>query len=386
MISYGRQSINDNDIKSVTKVLKSDFLTQGPVVKQFEQNLSNFFKCKHAIAVSSGTAALNLISQVLGWKKNDIIIASPITFISSSNCILHAGATPHFVDINMDDFSIDLNKLEKEIITLLKKRKNLKAVVVTDFAGHPSNWIELNRLKKKYKFKLINDNCHSMGSSINNDYGYAVKYADLVSLSFHPVKNITTGEGGAILTNNNKYSKILKYLSSHGVVRNAKMKKKNGPWYYEMRYLGNNYRMPDINAALGISQLKRIKTFVKRRKAIAKFYDKIFSNNSKFIIPKIKKNFSHSYHLYPLLLNTKIIKKTKKSIFNEFLKNNIKLQVHYIPVNFQPYYKKIVKQNKNQFKNSILFYKRQISLPIYFNLTYKELQHVKKTCKRIFNF
>ena len=153
-----------------------------------------------------------------------------------------------------------------------------------------------------------------------------------------------------------------------------------------MRYLGNNYRMPDINAALGISQLKRIKTFVKRRKAIAKFYDKIFSNNSKFIIPKIKKNFSHSYHLYPLLLNTKIIKKTKKSIFNEFLKNNIKLQVHYIPVNFQPYYKKIVKQNKNQFKNSILFYKRQISLPIYFNLTYKELQHVKKTCKRIFNF
>ena len=227
MISYGRQSINDNDIKSVTKVLKSDFLTQGPVVKQFEQNLSNFFKCKHAIAVSSGTAALNLISQVLGWKKNDIIIASPITFISSSNCILHAGATPHFVDINMDDFSIDLNKLEKEIITLLKKRKNLKAVVVTDFAGHPSNWIELNRLKKKYKFKLINDNCHSMGSSINNDYGYAVKYADLVSLSFHPVKNITTGEGGAILTNNNKYSKILKYLRSHGVVRNAKMKKKN---------------------------------------------------------------------------------------------------------------------------------------------------------------
>ena len=164
------------------------------------------------------------------------------------------------------------------------------------------------------------------------------------------------------------------------------MKKKIGPWYYEMRHLGNNYRMPDINAALGISQLKRIKTFVKRRKAIAKFYDKIFSNNSKFIIPKIKKNFSHSYHLYPLLLNTKIIKKTKKSIFNEFLKNNIKLQVHYIPVNFQPYYKKIVKQNKNQFKNSILFYKRQISLPIYFNLTYKELQHVKKTCKRIFNF
>ena len=382
MISYGKQSINHQDIASVTKVLKSNFLTQGPSVIKFEKDLKKYFKCKNAIAVSSGTAALNLIAKVLNWKKNDLIVVSPITFLSSANCILESKAKPHFVDINMNDYSIDLDKLEKELI---KFKKKIKAVIITDYAGHPADWQRLHKLKKKYNFILINDNCHSMGSSIKENLGYASQFADFVSLSFHPVKNFTTGEGGAILTNNNKMSALLKSLRSHGVIRNSILSKKFGPWYYEMREFGNNYRLSDIHAALGISQLKRLNSFIKKRKFIARFYNKLFCDKSKFTTPLVRKNCSHSYHLYPLLLNLKKIKKSKKKIFDEFLKKNIKLQVHYIPVNSQPFYKKITPLNKNNFKNSFNFYNRQISMPIYFDLTNSQLKHIKKVCKKVFN-
>ena len=385
MISYGRQSINQDDVKSIIKVLKSDFLTQGPVLEKFEQNLKFFFKSKFAVAVSSGTSALNLISNILGWKKKDLVIVSPITFLSSANCILQSGATPHFVDINMQNYSFDLIKLETEIIKLIKKRKKPKAVIVTDYAGHPADWIKLKKLKNKYGFKLINDNCHSIGASIKKNYGYAIKYADLVALSFHPVKNITTGEGGAILTNDPKHYRLLKSHRSHGVVKNSKMLKKYGPWYYEMRYLGNNYRMSDIHASLGISQLKRIKKFVKKRNFIASFYNKIFIDKTKFEIPRTRKGVTHSYHLYPLLVSFKNIKKTKKRIFKEFLKYKINLQVHYIPINMQPYYQKRLKFNKNKFKNSLDFYNREISMPIFYDLNLRQMNYIKKVCKKIFN-
>ena len=382
MINYGRQSINKKDIGEVVKVLKSNFLTQGPMIEKFEKRLKKYFKCKNAIAVSSGTAALNLISKALKWKNKDYIVVSPITFLSSVNCILQNNSKPYFIDINMRDFSIDISKLE---IALNKYKKKIKAVIITDYAGHPADWKRLNVLKKKHKFTLINDNCHSMGSSFNNNYGYAAKYADYVSLSFHPVKNFTTGEGGAVLTNDSNKAKLIKSLRSHGVVRSSIASKKYGQWYYEMNDIGDNYRMSDIHAALGFSQISRLNKFVKKRNKIAKFYDKLFSDKSKFIIPSIKKNCTHSYHLYPLLINFKKIKKSKKRIFNEFLKKNIKLQVHYIPVNSQPYYKKLIKLDRKKFLNSFDFYKREISMPIYYDLSNNDLNHIKMTCKKVFN-
>ena len=209
MISYGKQSISHKDIKSVTKVLKGNFLTQGPSVNNFEKSLQKYFKCNNAIAVSSGTAALNLIAKFLKWKKDDLIVVSPITFLSSANCILESKAKPYFIDINMNDYSIDLDILEKK---LKKFKKKIKAIIVTDYAGHPADWQRLYKLKKKYNLILINDNCHSMGSTINKNQGYACKFADFVSLSFHPVKNFTTGEGGAILTNNNKISNMIIFI------------------------------------------------------------------------------------------------------------------------------------------------------------------------------
>ena len=381
MINYGRQSINKSDINAVVKVLKSNFLTQGPIVQKFEKKLSQYFNSKYALAVSSGTSALNIAAKVLKWKKGDFVYVSPITFLASVNCIENSGATPKFIDINLDDYSIDLNKLE---LALKKNKKKNKALVITDYAGHPSDWPRIIKLKKKYNLQIVNDNCHAMGSKINHNKGYAVKYSDISTLSFHPVKAITTGEGGALLTNNLKYFKFANELRSHGVVRDKKKIQKIGGWYYQMKNLGENARMSEIHAALGLSQISKLNKFVIKRNQIAKFYNNIFKNNSLFTIPKVKNKYFHAYHIYPLLVNFQKLKKSKKEVFKEFKKNKINLQVHYIPINMQPYYKNKYKFEKKNFSNSIKFYQSEISLPIYYDLDFKKLLYIKKVIKKIF--
>jgi len=377
-ISYGKQSIDSQDIKRVIKSLKSNYLTQGPAVKEFEKKLSKNFKCKFSTVLSNGSAALYLIGKILGWKAGDVIAVPPITFISSVNSVEHCGAKPLFIDINLNDYCMDPIKLEKELVR--DKKKRIKAAVITDFGGQPAQWEKFYALKKKYKIILINDNCHAMGSSIKLDKGYATKYADFATLSFHPVKAITTGEGGAILTNNKKMNEKAALLREHGIVR------KNGRhWDYKVLNLGYNFRLPDLNCALGISQLRKLKKFVERRKKISAIYDHLFSDKEKFTIPKKIKDTVNSYHLYPILINLKKIKKTKEKIIKEFLKNKIKLQVHYIPINTQPFYKKKYGLNKNNYKNSILFFKSCVSLPIYYDLNDRQINYIKKICKKIFH-
>ncbi len=375
-ISYGKQSINKLDLKAVKNVLKSDLLTQGPLVQKFETLLKKKLNSKYATVVNNGSSALLTIGKILNWKKGDLIAVPPITFLSSVNTIEHCGAKPIFIDINLKDYCMDPNILEK--VLKKDKRKKIKAAIIVDYGGQPAQWDKFLALKKKYNIKLINDNCHALGSSINKNKGYAVKYADLVSLSFHPVKAITTGEGGAILTNNSKYEKKAKILRTHGMIR------KKEHWKYSMEEIGYNFRLPDINCALGISQIKRLNEFINKREKISKIYDNFFSNNTKFKIPnKIGKN-KNSFHLYTLLLNLKKIKKTKDKIISEFLQKKIKLQVHYIPVNSQPYYKKKYGFNEKKFKNSIKFFNHSISLPIYSDLSINELNYIKKVCKKIF--
>ena len=377
IISYGKQSIDSQDIKKVIKSLKSDYLTQGPLVKDFEKKLAINFKSKFSTVLSNASAALYLIGKILDWKAGDIIAVPPITFISSVNAVEHCGAKPLFVDINLKDFCMDPEKLEKELER--DKKKKIKAAIITDYGGQPAQWKKFYELKKKYKIILINDNCHAMGSSINLDRGYAVKYADFVSLSFHPVKAITTGEGGAILTNNKKMNEKAKLLREHGIVRNTKRH-----WDYKVSVLGYNYRLPDLNCALGISQLRKLKKFVGRRRKISSIYDNLFSDKNKFTIPREIKGTINSYHLYPILLNLKKLKKNKEKIIKEFLKYNIKLQVHYIPINTQPFYKKKYGFNKNNYKNSTLFFKSCISMPIYYELKDIQIKYIKKVCKKVF--
>jgi dTDP-4-amino-4,6-dideoxygalactose transaminase len=377
LIPYGKQSIDKKDIKYVLKSLKNEYLTQGPLVKKFEIAISKKFKCESATVVSNGSAALFLVGKILNWKKGDLIAVPPITFISSINSIEHAKARPIFVDINLDDYCMDPVKLEE--VLKKDKKKKIKAAIITDYGGQPAQWKKFYKLKKKYKITLINDNCHAMGSSIELDRGYATKYADFATLSFHPVKTITTGEGGAILTNLKKFDKTIKLLRQHAIQR-----KLNQHWNYSVSTLGYNFRLPDMNCALGLSQIKKLDKFVAKRMEIAKVYNNFFVDKIKFIVPPLVKNTKNSFHLYPLLINFNKIKKTKTEIIKEFLDNKIRVQVHYIPVNTQPYYKNKYGFDKKKFKNSLFFFNKTISLPIYYELSKKNLEYIKKVCKKIF--
>lgn len=382
---YGKQLIDDSDIEEVVKVLKSDYLTQGPVVAQFENLLAKKFNSKFCSVVANGTGGLHLIGLSLGWKKKDVIITTPMTFVATANSILYSGAEPDFCDIDKYTYTLDITKLEEKIIAYKKIGTKIKAVIGVDYAGLPCDWFKLKELANKYNFQLVNDNCHALGAEINEDIGYACKYADIVNMSFHPVKHITTGEGGALLTNNEALENKIKLLRTHGITKNEndfKLKNKNpiGSWYYEMQELGFNYRITDFQCALGIAQLKKLNKFIKRRREIADYYNNIFSKNDRFIIPNVPEHFKHSYHLYPLQINFAELKISKKAFFERLKEKNINLQVHYIPVHLQPFYRKKFGFKEGDFPIAEKFYENEISIPIYPTLKKNDLKYI---CKEI---
>ena len=375
MINYGKHYIDKDDIKSVVSVLKSNFLTQGPKIQEFENALRSFFGAKHVACTSSGTAALHLCGLALNWKKKDLILASPLTFVASTNAVLYMNAKVDLIDIDYETYNIDIDKLKLKLIELKKKRKIVHTLIVTDYAGQPSDWVNLRGLSRKYNFKLINDNCHAIGSKISNDQKYAVKYADLVCHSYHPVKNITTGEGGSILTNNKKLFDKIKILRSHGIIRNKKQ-----PWKYSINELGYNYRLTDIQSALGISQLKKLKKFINRKKEIAKIYDKELQNTDLFETPKVQQNVSHSYHLYPLKIKFDKLRINKDTLLKKLRSKGINLQVHYIPIYHHNLYKI---KDKSRFPNTENFFNQAVSLPIYFSLKNNQVMLIVKTLLKL---
>lgn len=384
--SYGKQTISEDDIQAVVEILKSDWLTQGPTIKKFEDELCKKFGSKYASAVSNGTAGLHLIALGLKWKKDDIIITSPITFLASANCAIYAGAQIDFADIDSSSYTIDINKLEDKIKFYLSQNKKVKAVVAVDYAGYPCDWEALKSLKEKYDFQLINDFCHALGAEYKNDFQYAVKYADAVNLSFHPVKHITTGEGGAVLTNDEELDKRIKTLRTHGMTKDeSQLEKNDGPWYYEMHEVGFNYRITDFQCALGISQLKKLDSFVEKRRNIAKYYDDFFYSDDRVIIPKVSEKVKHAYHLYPLQIKFDELKISKKDFFLKMKENNIHLQVHYIPVHLQPFYRKTFGFKEGDFPEAEKFYERELSIPIYPSLEEEDLIYISNTLKKVLN-
>ena len=385
MITYGKQTIELDDIEAIVEVLNGDWLTQGPKVKDFETVLKSYFGAKYSCVVSNGTAALHLASLALDWKPGDIIITSPITFLASANCIVYAGATPDFVDIDLSTYNIDINKLEERIIYYLNNGKKVKAVIGIDYAGHPCDWSELRYLADKYNFQLVNDNCHSLGAKYFNNRDYGLKYADIMTQSYHPVKHITTGEGGSVLTNEKDIDEKIRMLRSHGMTKNPKILSKNdGPWYYEMHDIGYNYRITDLQCAMGISQLSKLDSFIEKRRKIAKLYNYEFGESDFLKSPVENKNSKHAFHLYPLLIDFKKIKKKKKSFFNHMKSKNILLQVHYIPVHLQPFYQKNYGFKKGDFSNAEEFYKNEVSLPIYPRLLEEDQELVIGLIKKYF--
>ena len=374
MLTYNRQYIDKEDINSVLKALNSKFLTQGPLINKFENNLKTFFGAKYAVGTANGTCALHLAGIALNWKKGDIIIASPITFVATVNCAAYLKASVELVDIDKDTYNIDTKLLEKKIITLLKNGKKVHTVIITDYAGNPCDWKKLKILSKKFNFKLLNDNCHAIGASYQGSEKYACKFADIVTQSYHPVKNITTAEGGAILTNNKKYFKIIKSLVSHGILRDRKKY-----WIYDIKKLGYNYRLNEIQCALGLSQLKKLKKFIKKRREITNFYNQNFKNKLFFKTPTVIKNSISACHLYPLLINFNKLTISKDKFIQLLNKKNIFAQVHYKPIHKLSLYASI----KGKFKVAENFYESEISLPSFFNLTKKQMNHVVLSIKKI---
>ena len=382
MINYGRHFIDKADIKSVSKVLTSNNVTQGPFVKNFEKGLSSYFGAKYCMVVNSGTAALHLACKALKIGTNDNIITTPITFISTANSVIFNGANIDLIDIDLNTYCIDLKKLENY---LQKSKKKIKAIFFVDYAGNVLDWKKIKFLSKKYNFFTVNDNCHALGSRFKNSKRYACRYADIVTQSYHPVKAITTGEGGSLMTNNRIfYDRVIK-LRSHGIIKNNQITLKNGNWFYKINELGYNYRISDINCALGTSQLKKLDKFVKKRRAIAAVYDKNFKDIKFIKTPKIEKDVEHSYHLYVLLINFKRFRITKKQFFERLKKIGINLQVHYIPIHYHNLYQKKLFYKSGSFPNSEKFYNYAVSLPIYFSLKHSQQMMVIRKIKKTLN-
>jgi len=377
MISYGKQTIDQTDIDAVLSILNEDYLTQGPVIEKFEMDLKTYFGSDYCCALSNGTAALHLAGIALGWKKGDILITSPITFLATANSILYSGATPDFVDINPVSYTLDSNQLEDKIQYYHKKGKNVRAIIAVDFAGHPCNWKELREIADKYGLQLVNDNCHALGATYLQDKQYAAKYSDVVIQSYHPVKHITTGEGGSILTNDYKIDEKVRELRTHGMTKNPeKLEKTDGPWYYEMHQLGFNYRITDFQCALGISQLKKLDYFVQTRREISDRYKESLKDINNFTLPASSNDVEHAFHLYPLKIDFEKTLINKNQFFEKMKEQGVLLQVHYIPIHIQPLYRKHFGFKEGDFPNSENFYRQEISLPIYPSLSIEKQNYI----------
>lgn len=365
-IPYGKQYIDQDDIEAVSNTLKSDFLTQGPKIQEFEQYISNFCNSKYAVAVSNATAGLHLAALAC-LKKGDKVLTSPNSFLATSNSILYVGAEPIFIDIK-NDGNIDLDKCEEAI----KKDPSIKAIFATAMTGLMIDQEKLKNLKDKYNIIIVEDCAHAIGAKDQEILAGSSFNSDCTVLSFHPVKIITTGEGGVITTNSrNIYEKLIQ-LRSHGMVKNSSM----DPWQYEMQDLGFNYRMTDIQAALGISQLKKIKDFIIKRESIAKRYDQAFENSD--INPLYLFNGKSSYHLYVVQIDFDNYSFSKKDLFLNMKEKGIGLQVHYIPINKQPYYLNLGYGNELT-PSMDNYYKKSFSIPMFPSLKNSEQEYVIST-------
>lgn len=365
-IPYGRQWLDKEDIESVISVLKSDFITQGPKVKEFEDKVANYCGAKYAVAVSSGTAALHIACLAAGIKNGDEVITTPISFAASANCVLYCGGRPVFADIEDDAVNINPAEIEKKIT------KRTVAIIPVDFAGHPCDLREIQKIAKKHNLMIIEDACHALGAEYRGTKTGSCKFSDMTVFSFHPVKHITTGEGGMVLTNRKDLYKKLTVFKNHGIVRNRKdlLRKNEGSWYYEIQDLGFNYRITDFQCALGISQLKKLGKFIKRRRRIANNYRKELSKIDAITLP-VEKDYAKSvWHIYVIRVN-----RERKKIFNKLAKEGIGVNVHYRPIYLHPFYKQLG-YKEGLCPKAEKYYREALTIPLYPKMKNEDFSYI----------
>ncbi len=385
MIPYGRQSINKSDVDSVISVFKSDYLTQGEVLPRFERAVARYCGANYSVAVNSATSALHIACLALGLGRGDWLWTSPITFVASSNCGLYCGANIDFVDIDLQSYNLCPKELKNKLQVAKRKGVLPKVLVVVHFSGQPCKMEEVHKLSLQFGFKIIEDASHAIGARYKNFPVGNCKYSDVTVFSFHPVKIITTGEGGMSLTNNVELFNKMKLFRSHGITRDTSQMIGNsdGDWYYQQIQLGFNYRMTEIQAALGLSQMDRLDDFILKRHDIAQRYDKMMLDFP-LITPKQDVNSFSSFHLYIIRLDLSKIKKTRKQVFNYLRESGIGVNVHYVPVHLQPYYKSMGFR-RGDFPKAESYYMNSISLPLFPDLKESEQDKIIKVLERVLN-
>ena len=383
MIPYGKQEINQADINSVLSVLQSDFLTQGPQVPLFEKKVSKYCDSKYAVASNSATSALHIACLALGLDKGDWLWTSPNSFVASANCGLYCGAKVDFVDIDSQTYNLSTEELEKKLIQARKHNRLPKIIVPVHFAGQSCDMKKIYSLSKDYGFKIIEDASHAIGGKYLDKPIGCCQYSDITVFSFHPVKIITTAEGGMSTTNDKELSDRMQLLRSHGVTRNPELMSElsEGSWHYQQVDLGFNYRMTELQGALGVSQMLRLDEFVSKRHILKERYDMLLSNNS-IIKPYQNQDSYSALHLYPIQIDLDIIDKDRQEIFDELKRDGIGVNVHYIPIHTQPYYLKFGFKQGN-FPNSEVYYKRAITIPLFHSMTFDQQDQVVATLDKI---
>lgn len=376
MIPYGRQDITQADIEAVVAVLQSDFLTQGPLVPRFEKIVSAHVGAKHALAVNSATSALHIACIALGLESGDWLWTSPVTFVASANCGLYCGAKVDFVDIDPETYNICPIALENKLKKAKVEGKLPKIVIPVHLCGQPCNMEAIHALSLKYGFRIIEDASHAIGGKYQNELIGNCRYSDITVFSFHPVKIITTAEGGMAMTNCDELAHKMALLRSHGITRDAKhmTHESDGPWYYQQVTLGFNYRMTELQAALGVSQMDRLDIYVSRRHELAKRYDELLKNMP-ITIPWQHPDSYSGLHLYVIRLQLHKISKTHRQVFEALRDQGIGVNVHYIPVHTQPYYQQMGFK-EGDFPQSESYYAEAISLPMYQTLSDNQQEEV----------
>lgn len=382
-IPYARQDINNDDIEAVLKILQSDWLTQGPTIEKFEQTVAEYCGAKYAVAVSSATAALHIACLAAGLKAGEVVWTSPNTFVASANCALYCGGTVDFVDIDARTYNLSVEALRNKLALAVKKKRLPKILIPVHFSGQSCEMAEIAELANKYEITIIEDASHAIGGEYRGKKVGSCAFSDMTVFSFHPVKIITTGEGGMITTNRKDLYEKLLLLRSHGITRNPELmiEGSHGPWYYQQIELGFNYRMTDIQAALGISQMGRIDDFVNRRNELASRYNE-YLQELPLQLPTLHPDVYSSFHLYVIRLRLKQLNKSHLEIFEQLRTDGILVNLHYIPVHTQPFYQRLG-FNWGDFPQAEKYYQEAISIPMYASMSEEKQDFIIKTLAKV---